>query len=314
MKKKAVVAGILAASMLFTACSIFDTGSRSRSRRDRDRDDDDDGNGFTRPAVETTEETTAATTTSAAPTAAPTEVTTPASGYSDDVFVDAYFSYREILEANEEEIRAYDWMVFEGGTASDGVMEPTEDCPCALADVTGDTIPDLLIMKAETDYMATLEIYSYDPESGESILIYTEDGFDVLAGGGGRYLIASMDDNCLFIYKGSGDEEWTDIYSIYAYNHTLQSMEIAGELTCYEYLNDGYDEYLQEYYIGDEPISEEDFLWYRQEALEYFEYVLQFNYISDEDMIEYSQDVSHVAFSYDEMHDLLADLVVSLSV
>lgn len=310
--KKRVIAAILASAMLLTSCSML-TDTR-KPRRDRD-DDDDSGSGFTRRTEETTEATTtttAETRPSSDPTT-PTESTASSGVYTDADFAAAYTSYLSILEDNEDEIRAYDWMAYEGGVGSPDVMEPLEDCQCALADVTGDTLPELFIMKAETDYMATLEIYTYNPSNGQTSLILTEDGLDVLAGGGGRYMIASLTDGCLFIYEGLGDEEWTDDYNIYLYDHDEEYMELIGNLEFHQDLDDEGIDYVYDYYMNGVVITEDEFQLDKHQIYVYIEYVLQYNYITDEDAIELTEDKPKVAFSYDEMYEILTEAIVDLT-
>ena len=298
--------------MLLSSCSMFTkTRDRDRDRRD-DRDDDDDRPSFTRPVRETSE-TTAGTTATAVTVETTMEITpTPSDGsLTDDDYVAAYTSYLTILEDNEDEIRAYDWMVSEEYSDywDDSVMQPLDDCPVALADVTGDSLYDLFIMKTDNDYMATLEIYSYDPSSGSTNLIFTEDGFDLLAGGGGRYLIATMEDGFLFIYDAIGDEDWHDNYTVYYYNRAAVAMEPTGVLSYHEYLNDDATGYEYEYFLNDESISEEDFIFYKCDALEYLQYVLQFNFITDQDIIEYTGGCYRAALSYDEAYCLLEEVL-----
>ena len=310
MKKFKILALVLAAMMLFASCS---QPTRSRRDRDRNRDRDDDSSPrFTRPAPETSE-TTAATTTAATTTAATTAsdpIPTPAtgSGLPDEVFLNAYTDYLEILEENEDEILAYDWQVYEDSSWSSAAT-PDVDSPCALADVTGDNVPDLIIMKAETEYMATLEMYSYNPATGTTDLVYSEDGFDILAGGGGRYMIATIEEGFTFIYKGEGDEEWTDLYSVYYYNSASGQLECTGTLMFHQDLDAAGMEYVYEYYLDDEEITEADFLFDKQDVLGYVQYILQYNYISDEDMADCISSNPGVAMSYDEMYELLNELI-----
>ena len=298
MKKRAVLSCVLAGAILLTACSS-DNGKRNRSRHD---DDDDSGSGFVRETEPTEEaETTVTeethpvetTETSAAP-AVPT--------VSDEVRAAAYADYLTIIEDNEDAIRAYNWMATVAPDS--GVMAPSEEVPLALYDVTGDGLEELFLMKTETTYNADLEVYSYDPASGTSNLILSLEGFDVLAGGGGRYAIAPMDPGFLFVFRGEGDEEWTDSYSVYQFNGS--EMYLSGNITKVSHPNDDYTEYVSDYSMNDAAIDEDDFEEAKAEVYEYIEALLQYNYLSQPDMVYALSDVDTYAMSYDDMHDLLS--------
>ena len=298
MKKRAVLSCVLAGAILLTACSS-DNGKRNRSRHD---DDDDSGSGFVRE-TEQTEETETTVTEETHPvettetSAAPTVPTV-----SDEVRAAAYADYLTIIEDNEDAIRAYNWMATVA--PGSGVMAPSEEVPLALYDVTGDGLEELFLMKTETTYNADLEVYSYDPASGTSNLILSLEGFDVLAGGGGRYAIAPMDPGFLFVFRGEGDEEWTDSYSVYQFNGS--EMYLSGNITKVSHPNDDYTEYVSDYSMNDAAIDEDDFEEAKAEVYEYIEALLQYNYLSQPDMVDVLSDVDTYAMSYDDMHDLLS--------
>lgn len=305
MKKRVFVSCVLAAAMLLSACS-GDSGRRSR----RDRDDDDDRESrrereteeTEEPVLITVEETRASATT--AETTAETAAET-AAAVSDEVRTAAYTGYLELIEENEDEIRAYNWM--STMSAGRGVMAPTEEVPLALYDVTGDGLEELFMMKADNNMYATLYVYTYDVPSQSCYNILTLEYFDVLAGGGGRYAIAPLDPGFLFVYTSSGDEEWTERYTVYQYNGAVLFQ--AGVIQEYSYPTDDYSDTIYEYTMNEEAITEDDFDSARDEVYDYIEGVLQYNYISDSDMVTVLSGVDSYAMSYDDMHDYLSSLI-----
>ncbi len=308
MRRRAFVAALLASSILLASCSAFDTGSRRSRNRDRDRDDDDGhSSSFTRPVRETEAETVPMPSETRAP-AATSETTTTAASTAPDVEVspEVYASYLEILEANEDEIRAYDWMGMETAAPDPERLIAYSDTPCALIDLTGDGIEELLIMSTTTGYNADLHVYTYNSDTGSCESIMELVGFDVLAGGGGRFLIAQLTDGYLLVYKGEGDEDWTDVYAVFGFLDT--SSYLGGRLERDTYLDDGQSEYVYEYTLNDTSIDESEFEESKSTMIDYIGTVIMYNYISDPDMVSALSDMTPIAMSYDDMHSYLEGL------
>ena len=305
MKKRAVVAGILAASMLLTACSFLDSGSSSRSRRNRDRDDDDGGSGFTRQTSEPTE--------TEAPTPTPEETrpsqTTETSATAPvDENAATAAAYLEVLAEREDDIRAYDWIrSFDGpAIAEEGWVVPDDDYTCGLADITGDNMSELFIMTCTEPYQANLEIYTYDSASDSAVCLGTIDGFDVQAGGGGRYMIAAMDEGFLLVYRGIGDMNWQDTYEVYGVNQGqfMRSAFIEMIMT----VDDEYQENY-EYFMNSNELTEEQFADAKTDVLAYTEVLLQFNFLTDGEMIEAYNRLPRGTATYDGMVEYLNEFL-----
>ena len=305
MRRRAFVAALLASSILLASCSAFDTGSSRRRNRDRDRDDDDGhSSSFTRPARETSAETVPMPSETRAPAATAASSETSASAVADTSEI--YASYLEILEANEDEIRAYDWMGMETATPDPERLIAYSDTPCALIDLTGDGIEELLIMSTTTGYNADLHVYTYNSDTGNCESIMDLTGFDVLAGGGGRFLIAQLTDGYLLVYKGEGDEDWTDVYAVFGFLDT--SSYLGGRLERDTHLDDGQYEYVYEYILNEETIDEDTFEESKSTMIDYIGTVIMYNYISDPDMVSALSDMTPIAMSYDDMHSYLEGL------
>ena len=300
MKKRALVSCVLAAALLLSACS-GDSGRRSR--RDRDRDDDERGSRFERETEET-EESAAVTTEETRATETTAESTAETlQTVSLEVRNAAYASFLEIIEDNEDEIRTYNWMSMT--SSSNGVMIPDDNYPLALYDITGDGLEELFLMKTENNIWATLEVYAYDAVSATSYEILTVDNLDVLAGGGGRYAIVPLDPGFLFVFTSEGDEDWTEAYTIYQFNGS--EMFQSGYIEEYSHPNDDYTEYVSEYSMNGEEISEADYDDARAEVFDYVEALLQYNYLTEADMISTVSSVEFYAMTYDDMHAMLSN-------
>ena len=223
-----------------------------------------------------------------------------------EVSPEVYASYLEVLEANEDEIRAYDWMGMETAAPDSERLIAYSDTPCALVDLTGDGLEELLIMSTTTGYNADLHVYTYNSDTGSCEPIMELQGFDVLAGGGGRFLIAQLTDGYLLIYKGEGDEDWTDVYAVFGFLDT--STYLGGRLECDTHLDDGQSSYVYEYTLNGDTIDEDTFEESKSTMIDYIGTVIMYNFVSDPDMVSALSDMTPIAMSYDDMHSYLEGL------
>lgn len=93
----------------------------------------------------------------------------------------AYHAYRDLLQQNEQAIRSYHWQYSDGSY------------PVALADIGGDSTPELLFMSANGS-TAALSVYTYDGAKTVSLLNGSELRSDV-----------GVDDT-YFLFQKSGDK------------------------------------------------------------------------------------------------------------
>ena len=310
MKKKVVAVFLIVSVLMSAACNMG--GSGSRSRRDRDDDDERETRTSRTSRTEETEETTEATEETRPTIETAPLLTEPSSSglintSSGDPAI--YESYLEILEDNESEIEAYNWMRYENAVEPDDHLIAPGNVPCALYDITGDGIEELLIMKTDNGYAATLEIYTYDSSSSSAVQIYSEEGFDVMAGGGGEYLIGTLEDNFLFIFRGEGDEEWTDDYSVYGYLPATHEYTLTGHLKMHSDLDDAGMDYVYDYELNGEVIDADAFEEAKAAVCAYFDTIIFYNYIFDSDMINGVSGKTPIGMSYDDMHDYLESLI-----
>ena len=85
----------------------------------------------------------------------------------------AYSSLLACLENVELKVEKYDWMTI--GHEDSNWLFPSENIPCALADLTGDGIEELIVMEGQDNLSAVLEVYSYDESEKDSKVILTVD-------------------------------------------------------------------------------------------------------------------------------------------
>ncbi|EFM38476.1 hypothetical protein HMPREF0379_1769 [[Eubacterium] yurii subsp. margaretiae ATCC 43715] len=134
--------------------------------------------------------------------------------------------YNQILLDKQKTINKYDWQ--DGASKYDNKKKTMR--PVALYDITGDKIPELFFMSADTDYASSLFIYTYKDNkvakmtfdkaaqqygsSGNAILQ------DILVSAGTTYAVyTNKEKNRLIIYDSNGgvDASW--------YNFTIYKIE-----------------------------------------------------------------------------------------
>lgn len=98
-------------------------------------------------------------------------------------------AYYELLGSQAEMIERYDWQFSNAVTAA-AVTEAV-----VLADIYGDSIPELLFMSAKDDNIATLNIYTYDGAKAVSLLSDKE-----------SFRTLRDVDDYYFLYQKSGDK------------------------------------------------------------------------------------------------------------
>lgn len=143
-------------------------------------------------------------------TEAQTEVTTEAA--IDESLYKA--AYKEVLESYKTQIDDYFWQ-YEYDYSTKTAKE--EQTPVAFADITGDKIPEMILVQSEDDRTTTahLDIYSFDGTKAKQIFgtdLNEYGGWDVNVAAGTSYYLFTDQDGTLCAYNGIGDESYTDSY------------------------------------------------------------------------------------------------------
>lgn len=214
----------------------------------------------------------------------------------------AYESYRSILENSRDMILAYDWMASEYRSGK----VPSENMPCALSDLTGDGLEELIVMQAEGDgydgmyFSASLDVYSYDTEDGLTSSILHLTGFDFQAAGGQAFYAVKTDDGNLVVYTSGGDEDWVTTYTEYAFDGSYMSEEL--NLYLWEGPNEDYTENICEYKVNYQTSDEAEYLTQVEALGTHYQSLLLYNEIPDGDA---AYSMSSIAMTYDRTYEVL---------
>ena len=162
----------------------------------------------------TTEVTTKTEVTTEVTTEEPTEVTTEAA--IDESLYKA--AYKEVLESYKTQIDNYFWQ-YEYDYSTKTAKE--EQTPIVFADVTGDGVPEMILVRSEQNEasIAQMDIYSFDGTKAKRIFgtdMEEYGGWDINAASGTSYYLFTTKKGTLYAYSGIGDEGYTDQYIKFA--------------------------------------------------------------------------------------------------
>ena len=168
-------------------------------------------------ATEATDDTSDQTTTGEAD-ASTTEITTEASTeITTEPAIDESLykaAYKEVLESYKTQIDNYFWQ-YEYDYSTKTAKE--EQTPIVFADVTGDGVPEMILVRSEQNEasIAQMDIYSFDGTKAKRIFgtdMEEYGGWDINAASGTSYYLFTTKKGTLYAYSGFGDESYTDSY------------------------------------------------------------------------------------------------------
>ena len=168
-------------------------------------------------ATEATEDASDQTTTGEAD-ASTTEITTEASTEitTESAIDESLYkaAYKEVLESYKTQIGNYYWQ-YEYDYSTKAAKE--EQTPIVFADVTGDGVPEMILVRSEQNEasIAQMDIYSFDGTKAKRIFgtdMEEYGGWDINAASGTSYYLFTTKKGTLYAYSGFGDESYTDSY------------------------------------------------------------------------------------------------------
>ena len=125
-----------------------------------------------------------------------------------------YTAYLTLLKEKQKDIEAYTWQAYEED--KDGAPISVETKGIAIADVYGDSTPELLFIDAEknngegTAIRANLHIYSF--QDGKPVEVAKKENLDYQVGGGAVYnIFLTEKDKRLYLEQIDFDAKETDV-------------------------------------------------------------------------------------------------------
>ena len=213
----------------------------------------------------------------------------------------AYSSLLACLENVELKVEKYDWMTI--GHEDSNWLFPSENIPCALADLTGDGIEELIVMEGQDNLSAVLEVYSYDESEKDSKVILTVDSLNMQAEAARGVVVGTTSDGKLVIIDCPRNQDEYITYTVYSFNgKELVPSESAVYFASY---TDDYSNSYKNYKINDNGVSEQDYNAKAEEIISSIGCLYQYAFVFGDSLKTKVSSLNSNAKSYQAMHEYL---------
>ena len=213
----------------------------------------------------------------------------------------AYSSLLACLENVELKVEKYDWMTI--GHEDSNWLFPSENIPCALADLTGDGIEELIVMEGQDNLSAVLEVYSYDESEKDSKVILTVDSLNMQAEAARGVVVGTTSDGKLVIIDCPRDQDEYITYTVYSFNgKELVPSESAVYFV--SYTDDNSNSY-KNYKVNDNGVSEQDYNAKAEEIINSIGCLYQYAFVFGDSLKTKVSSLNSNAKSYQDMHEYL---------
>ena len=213
----------------------------------------------------------------------------------------AYSAYLEKLESLKDTISVYTWMNIGGGDSN--WLYPQENIPCALYDLTGDGIEEMIVMEGQKNLSANLEVYSYNESTEETSVILFVGYLNPQIEIGRGVTVAATNDGRLLISDNPRDDSEYNSCITYAYNgFELLPDQSAEDLVSY---TEDMSQKYHEYKINDGSVSESDYTEKMNKMIDSIDVLMQYGFVIGDKMQSKIEGMTSIAMSYDQLHEYL---------
>jgi len=263
-------------------------------------------------ATEATEDTSDQTTTGEAD-ASTTEITTEASTeITTEAAIDESLykaAYKEVLESYKTQIDNYFWQ-YEYDYSTKAAKE--EQTPIVFADVTGDGVPEMILVRSEQNEasIAQMDIYSFDGTKAKRIFgtdMEEYGGWDINAASGTSYYLFTTKKGTLYAYSGIGDEGYTDQYIKFALDDSGM-LQKATTWARKEGPNEDYSATVVSCTKNESEISEDKYDTQVKKLQKNFDTLLMYNGQGKDKAKEVLGTLDDTAMTYDEAMEYLGKI------
>ena len=213
----------------------------------------------------------------------------------------AYKAYLDTLEGLEDTISVYTWMNIGGGDSN--WLYPQENIPCALYDLTGDGIEEMIVMEGQKNLSANLEVYSYDQSTEETSVILFVGYLNPQIEIGRGVTVAATNDGRLLISDNPRDDSEYNSCITYAYNG-FELLPDQSAMDLVSYTEDMSQKY-HEYKINDGSVSESDYTEKMNKMIDSIDVLMQYGFVIGDKMQSKIEGMTSIAMSYDQLHEYL---------
>ena len=175
--------------------------------------------------------------------------------------------------------------------------------PCALADLTGDGIEELIVMEGQDNLSAVLEVYSYDESEKDSKVILTVDSLNMQAEAARGVVVGTTSDGKLVIIDCPRNQDEYITYIVYSFNgKELVPSESAVYFV--SYTDDNSNSY-KNYKVNDNGVSEQDYNAKAEEIINSIGCLYQYAFVFGDSLKTKVSSLNSNAMSYQAMHEYL---------
>ena len=263
-------------------------------------------------ATEATNDTSDQTTTGEAD-ASTTEITTEASTEitTESAIDESLYkaAYKEVLESYKTQIDNYYWQ-YEYDYSTKTAKE--EQTPIVFADVTGDGVPEMILVRSEQNEasIAQMDIYSFDGTNAKRIFgtdMEEYGGWDINAASGTSYYLFTTKKGTLYAYSGIGDEGYTDQYIKFALDDSGM-LQKATTWARKEGPNEDYSATIVSCTKNESEISEDKYDTQVKKLQKNFDTLLMYNGQGKDKAKEVLGTLDDTAMTYDEAMEYLGKI------
>ena len=237
-------------------------------------------------------------------TTQPTSTSSKASESNQDSGYENVYAYSALLAALEnEEVSISKYTNMTMGHPDSDWLYPSENIPCALADVTGDGLEELIILVEGPNLSADLKVYMYDEAKQDTTVILTVEGLNMQANSGRGVVIGVSGEGKLIVIDSPRTHDEYTSCSLYTFNGT----ELEPELTAMDlisYTGEPSGNY-HTYKVNDNDVGEEEYKSTRDRIVGSMSALYQYAFVCGDEFKTKVSSLTSSAMSYDAMHEYL---------
>lgn len=213
----------------------------------------------------------------------------------------AYSALLAALENEEVSISKYTNMTM--GHPDSDWLYPSENIPCALADVTGDGLEELIILEEGPELSANLKVFMYDAAKQDTSVILTVEGLNMQANSGRGVVIGVSGEGQLIVIDSPRSHDEYTSCSLYTFNGT----ELEPELTAMDLVSYSDDPASNHhtYKVNDNGVTEEEYKTTRDQIVNSMSALYQYAFVCGDEFKTKVSSMTSSAMSYNAMHEYL---------
>lgn len=230
------------------------------------------------------------------------EQTKPVPGKADP---DVYNALLVALESVEMSVTKVTWM--NTGHDDSNWLFPKDNLTCALADVTGDGIDELLVLEGNDQMMSKLQVFAYDAATGETLTLLSVDGLNCQGSDARGVVIGITNEGKLLVIDCPRDEKGYCSCIVYAYN----GKELMAETSIVDVISivDSTSDITHTHKINDNNVSEEEYNAALEKTVNSMNRLLQYAFVCGDQFKNKVASMTSEAKNFDDMHDYLKSFI-----